>query len=57
LAVKPVAQSFADELMELVSKYKDSGLTNAECIGALAMYQFQIQYKIQKKGERNDRPY
>jgi len=57
LAVKPVAQAFADELTALVAKYKDSGLTISECIGTLDMYKFQIQYKIQKKAEQDEKPY
>lgn len=57
MAVKPIGQQFADDLTELVQKYQDTELTNAECIGSMHMYIFMLQSKINKKQENDGRPY
>ena len=57
MALKPVAQAFADELTELVGKFKDTGLTNSECVGTLEMYKFRLLNNIEKTSEKGDKPY
>ena len=48
---KPISQVFADELRDLVVKYFDSGLSNAEAVGVLSMYLFDFMYKVRKDAE------
>lgn len=57
MAVKPISQQFSDDLTQLVEGYRGTELTNAECVGALSMYLFMLQSKINKKTESDGRPY
>jgi hypothetical protein len=54
---KPVAQMFADDLKDLVLRYQDSGLTNAEAVGTLSMYNFDLKYKIRRDAEMREKNY
>jgi hypothetical protein len=57
LPTKPVVQQFSDELTELVRGYKDSGLSNAEAIGAIVIYLFDLLFTIRRAADRRERPY
>ena len=44
---KPIVQMFADDLQRLIQKYKDSGMSNAECVGVLHMADIDMIMQIQ----------
>jgi hypothetical protein len=37
MSSKPIVQCFTDDLQKVVDKYRDSGLTVAEAVGALSL--------------------
>ena len=52
MAEAPIAQKFADELNELLEKFKDSGLSNAEAIGVLSIYHFNLMSQVREDARR-----
>ncbi len=50
MAVKPLVQTFYDELDEVVKKYCDNGLTVSEAIGVLELLKLSI-YEAHKASE------
>lgn len=45
---KPVVQMFADDLQRLIQKYKDTGMSNAECVGVLHMADIDMISQIRE---------
>ena len=50
---KPVAQMFADDLQRLITDYKGSGLSNAECVGVLHMADIDMISQIRDEAIEN----
>lgn len=46
----PIVQMFADELLALITKYRGSGLSNAECIGTLHMADIDMIIQAREDG-------
>lgn len=42
MATKPIAQSFVDEVSEVVDKYRESGVTLVETIGGLEIVKLDL---------------
>lgn len=53
---KPVSQMFADELDELLKRFQDTGLENAQAIGVLTMKNFDLMTEIRETAIRR-RPF
>lgn len=47
---KPLVQQFSDDLHDVVDKYKDSGITLAETIGAIEMVKLDV-FEIHKESD------
>ena len=54
---KPVSQMFSDELKQLLTKYNDSGLENAQALGVMHMAIFNLEFEIREQIVNNERPY
>jgi len=54
---KPISQIFADELMEMINKYHDSGLESSQAVGVLEMTKFNLMAEMREVVIRKERPF
>jgi hypothetical protein len=55
MALKPISQVFMDEVVELVDKFRDQGVTYTDIIGCLEIMKFDIYSEMQVDEDEEDR--
>ena len=55
--MEPISQTFANELTNLVQKYYETEISNAEVVGVLHLMVSQLELKIHLKAFDQEKPY
>ncbi len=54
MASKPLVQMFTDDLIAVLEKYEDSGITLAESLGALELMKYDILQMAAEGGDDDE---
>ena len=54
MASKPLIQCFLDELLDVVDKYEESGITNVEVIGAIELLKLEVYQDMYEAAKEDD---